>query len=89
MPYRMPQFFTINIKTKFTRRGVSYIISKYVVMAKKTKDFHTEIVITPHVFRHSRAAHMLQAGINLVYIRDFLGTPQSQAQRFMPRHTVR
>jgi integrase len=23
--------------------------------------------------RHSRAVHMLQAGINLVYIRDFLG----------------
>lgn len=67
-----PVFYN-QYKTKLTRRGVSYIISKYVVMAKKTQDFHTETVITPHVFRHSRAAHMLQAGINLVYIRDFLG----------------
>ncbi len=25
------------------------------------------------MLRHSRAMHMLQAGVNLVYIRDFLG----------------
>ena len=29
--------------------------------------------ITPHVFRHSKAVHMVHAGINLIYIRDFLG----------------
>ena len=29
--------------------------------------------ITPHVFRHSKAMHMLHAGINLFYIRDILG----------------
>ena len=25
------------------------------------------------MFRHSKAIHMLEAGINIVYIRDFLG----------------
>ena len=25
------------------------------------------------MFRHSKAMHMLEAGINIVYIRDFLG----------------
>lgn len=29
--------------------------------------------VTPHVLRHSKAMHMLQAGVNLIYIRDFLG----------------
>jgi len=29
--------------------------------------------ITPHVLRHTKAMHMLQSGINLIYIRDFLG----------------
>jgi site-specific recombinase XerD len=29
--------------------------------------------ISPHILRHSKAMHMLQAGINLIYIRDFLG----------------
>ena len=26
----------------------------------------------PH-FRHSKAMHLLQSGVNLIYIRDFLG----------------
>ena len=26
----------------------------------------------PH-FRHSKAMHLLQAGVNIIYIRDFLG----------------
>jgi site-specific recombinase XerD len=60
-------------KKKLTRRGVAYIINKYVAMARNHPDFHNDGTITPHVFRHSRAVHMLQAGINLVYIRDFLG----------------
>lgn len=26
-----------------------------------------------HMLRHSKAMHLLQAGVNLIYIRDFLG----------------
>jgi len=29
--------------------------------------------VTPHMFRHSKAMHLLQAGVSLIYIRDFLG----------------
>ena len=29
--------------------------------------------LTPHVLRHSKAMGLLKAGINLIYIRDFLG----------------
>lgn len=29
--------------------------------------------ITPHVFRHTRAIHLLSAGVPLIYIRDLLG----------------
>jgi integrase/recombinase XerD len=58
---------------KLTRRGVSYIINKYVEMARQVPEFHNNGIITPHVFRHSKSMHMLQAGINLIYIRDFLG----------------
>lgn len=29
--------------------------------------------VRPHMFRHSKAMHLLQAGVNLIYIRDFLG----------------
>lgn len=29
--------------------------------------------ISPHTLRHTKAMHMLQAGNNIVYIRDILG----------------
>lgn len=36
--------------------------------------FHVEPAeITPHCLRHSKAMHLVEAGKNLVYIRDFLG----------------
>ena len=27
----------------------------------------------PHVFRHSKAVHLLESGVELIYIRDILG----------------
>jgi len=32
-----------------------------------------ESPLTFHLARHSKAMHLLQAGVNLVYIRDLLG----------------
>ena len=29
--------------------------------------------VTPHIFRHSKAMHLVQAGVNIIYIRDLLG----------------
>ena len=60
-------------KQKLSRWGISYIINKYVDKAKKDPAFRVDFPITPHVFRHSKSMHMLQAGVNLIYIRDFLG----------------
>ena len=57
---------------KLTRVGVSYIISKYVTLARQVSRIVPERV-TPHMFRHSKSMHLLQAGVNLIYIRDFLG----------------
>lgn len=56
-----------------SRWGISYIINKYVDQVCESSSFHKEFPITPHVFRHSKSMHMLHAGINLIYIRDFLG----------------
>lgn len=57
---------------KFTKEGISYIISKYARLAREISSIVPEKV-KPHMFRHSKAMHLLQAGVNLVYIRDFLG----------------
>lgn len=58
---------------KLSRMAVLNIIKKYIAMAGVK---HPELIpegIGCHSFRHSKAVHMLEADINLVYIRDFLG----------------
>lgn len=53
---------------------VRSIVAKYVRIAKKTHpDLFPETNYSPHSFRHSKAVHMVEAGIDLIYIRNFLG----------------
>lgn len=55
-----------------TRSGIGYILQKYVNAARKEMPSIPEKV-TPHILRHSKAMHLLEAGVNIVYIRDILG----------------
>jgi len=67
-----PLFFNRS-NAKLTGSGITYILQKY---ADNARIVHPEWIpkqISPHVLRHSRAMHLLQAGINLVYIRDLMG----------------
>jgi len=57
---------------RFTRTGIREMIRKYSARARQSCP-HLPEGISPHTFRHSKAMHMLQAGIPLVIIRDFLG----------------
>lgn len=57
---------------KLTKEGVAYIISKYAAFGRKISKLMPPKVKV-HMLRHSKAMHLLQAGVNLVYIRDFLG----------------
>lgn len=58
---------------KLTRAGVQYVIDKYVDMGRKARPEYFRGRITNHSFRHSKAMHLLEAGVNLIYIRDMLG----------------
>lgn len=64
-----PLFYNKNGEP-LTRSGVAYIVKKYAVTADMSL---LPNELTPHVFRHTKAMHMFQAGIELIYIRDFLG----------------
>lgn len=58
--------------TKLTRGGVNHILQKYVdSIFEQCSDMPKKV--TAHVMRHSKAMHLYQAGVNLVYIRDILG----------------
>ena len=65
--------FTNNRHEGLTGAGTQYIISKYVEMGRKTNPDYYRKKISNHSFRHSKAMHLLEAGVNLIYIRDFLG----------------
>ncbi len=52
---------------------MTYVLQKYVSMARSTSDVEFSTKVSPHVLRHSKAGHLLQSGVNLIYIRDFLG----------------
>ena len=64
--------FTNNQHNKLTKEGVAYIVAKYVESARKISTI-VPTKVKVHIFRHSKAMHLLQAGVNLIYIRDFLG----------------
>jgi site-specific recombinase XerD len=48
---------------KLTRAGIAYILSKHTGGKEAS----------PHILRHTKAMHLLQSGVNIVYIRDILG----------------
>jgi len=60
-------------KEKLTSAGLTYILNTYVNMVRKNNPTKIPEKISCHSLRHSKAMHLLQAGVNLVYIRDFLG----------------
>jgi site-specific recombinase XerD len=69
---RTPLFFNRSGK-KLTTAGISYILSCYVKIAHQKAPELVPEKLSPHCLRHSKAMHLLQAGVNLVYIRDILG----------------
>lgn len=68
----IPLFFN-NRREKLTRAGISYILLTYASQARVINDKLIPKVLSCHSIRHSKAMHLLQAGVNLVYIRDILG----------------
>lgn len=74
--------------SQLTRSGIGYILSKNVNIAR---NINPEIIpdkISPHCLRHSKAMHLLQSGVNLIYIRDFLGHTDVKTTQIYARADV-
>ena len=56
--------FNINGK-KFSKNTLSEIVNKYSKIINKK--------ISPHTFRHTRAVHLLDKGVNIIYLQELLG----------------
>lgn len=55
------------------RSGVAYVLLKHAKRAHSASPGLVPPKVTPHMLRHSKAMHLLESGVNLIYIRDFLG----------------
>lgn len=56
-----------------TRDGIAYILNKHVAGAARQAPALRRRHITPHCLRHSCAVALLQAGVDITVIRDYLG----------------
>ncbi len=70
---------------KLTRAGVNYILTKYANQARLKESSLIPTKLSCHGLRHSKAMHLLQSGVNLVYIRDILGHSSVQVTEIYAR----
>ena len=83
--YNQRPLFANNRGKKLTNSGVAYILNLY---ANNARILNPELIpekISPHTLRHSKAMHLLQSGVNLVYIRDILGHVSIQTTELYAR----
>jgi integrase/recombinase XerD len=57
---------------RLSRSGIRYILHKYV---QEAQSMHANPGqgVSPHTFRHTKAMHLLESGVSLDIVRDFLG----------------
>ena len=73
-PERREEWLFVNhSKMKFTRSGVTYIIKKYGDIARKKDPSLIPKDLSPHKIRHTTAMELVDAGVDLLFIRDLLG----------------
>ena len=59
--------------SRLTRHGARYILLKHLRRAASSMATLARPGISPHTMRHTKGMHLLQSGVPLVMVKDFLG----------------
>ncbi len=70
---------------KLTRSGIAYILKKHFSEARKHFPGYFPEAISPHIMRHTKSMHLLQSGVELIFIRDLLGHASIQTTEVYAR----
>jgi site-specific recombinase XerD len=69
---------------RFSRSGVRYVLQTHVRAARRNHPGFTQLV-SPHSLRHTKGMHLLQSGVSLEIIRDFLGHVDAKTTQIYAR----
>ena len=59
--------------SRLTRHGARYLLAKYFDRARASMPSLNRPGLSLHTLRHTKAMHLLQSGVPLITIKDFLG----------------
>lgn len=59
--------------TPITRFGIGHLVTKYTRIAVAGCSSLGLRTVTPHTFRHTTALHLIQAGVDIVTVKEWLG----------------
>ncbi len=65
--------FSSQTHEKMTVSCIEEIFAKYIIIAKQKNPGQFRNNYTPHSMRHTTATHMLEAGVPLIVVKNFLG----------------
>jgi integrase/recombinase XerD len=65
--------FSNRADERLGRAGAAYILAECARAAHADRPELVPAKVAPHMLRHSKAMHLLEKGVNLIYIRDILG----------------
>jgi site-specific recombinase XerD len=58
---------------RITRFGIRYIVSAHVHTAARTCPSLASKDVTPHTYRHTTALHLIQSGVDISVVKEWLG----------------
>lgn len=74
---------------RLTRSGVSDVVERHW---RRVIADHPDVAAhpraRPHLLRHSKATHLVEAGVNVYYVRDFLGHESVSTTMVYLKHSI-
>lgn len=73
----------------FTRFGIRDIVCRYARKAAESYPALQQKIVTPHTFRHTTGVHLVEAGVDLNTIREWLGHAHMSTTEIYARASLR